>query len=109
MSQSRARRWRDGAPPPACTDLTLGPEPQELALTPASIAAIVGGELAGRGGDRAVAGFSFDTRTLAPGELFFAIRGARDGNAFVRAAMRAGAAGAVISDRGLLADPELEA
>ena len=73
------------------------------------IAAVVGGELAGPGGDRTVDGFSFDTRTLTAGALFFAIRGARDGNAFVRDAIRAGAAGAVISERGLLSDPELAA
>lgn len=81
--------------------------PQELELTPAAVAAAVGGELAGPGGDRKVTGFSFDTRTLEPGDLFFAIRGARDGNAFVGNAVRKGAAAAVISDRGLVGAPEL--
>ena len=83
--------------------------PQELVLTPATIAAAVGGALVGPDIDRAVAGFSFDTRTLARGDLFFALRGERDGHAFVREAIRAGAAGAVISDRGLIGTPELAA
>ncbi len=42
-------------------------------------------------------GVSIDTRTLAPGDLFFAIRGPRhDGHAFVSDAFRAGAAGVVV-------------
>jgi UDP-N-acetylmuramoyl-tripeptide--D-alanyl-D-alanine ligase len=81
--------------------------PQELELTPAAIATAVGGEVIGPGGHRDVAGFSFDTRTLAAGDVFFAIRGARDGNAFVREAVAKGAAAAVISDRALAAVPEL--
>jgi UDP-N-acetylmuramoyl-tripeptide--D-alanyl-D-alanine ligase len=85
----------------------LNPVPQELVLTPDAIAAAVGGDRAGPSGDRVVTGFSFDTRTLALGDLFFAIRGARDGNAFVGDAIRAGAAGAVVSDRSLLNVPEL--
>ena len=85
----------------------LTPVPQELALTADTIAAAVGGERVGPHGDRIVTGFSFDTRTLVAGDLFFAIRGARDGNAFVRDAVRAGAAGAVISDRDLLGVAEL--
>ena len=43
-------------------------------------------------------GVSIDSRTLAPGDLFFAIRGRRhDGHAFVSEAFRAGAAGAVVA------------
>ena len=42
-------------------------------------------------------GVSIDSRTLAPGDLFFAIRGPRfDGHAFVPDAFRAGAAGVVV-------------
>ena len=81
----------------------------ELVLTPATIAAAVGGELVGPGRDVTVAGFSFDTRTLAPGDLLFALRGARDGHAFVRDAIRAGAVGAVISDRGVIGAQGLDA
>ncbi len=43
-------------------------------------------------------GFSIDTRTLAPGDLFFAIRGERfDAHDFVAAALAKGAVAAVIS------------
>ena len=42
-------------------------------------------------------GVSIDSRTLAPGDLFFAIRGPRhDGHAFVADAFRRGAPGAVV-------------
>lgn len=48
---------------------------------------------------RDVSGVSIDTRTLAPGDLFFAIKGeTRDGHDFVRAAFERGAAGAVVDD-----------
>jgi UDP-N-acetylmuramoyl-tripeptide--D-alanyl-D-alanine ligase len=80
---------------------------QELELTPAAIAAAVGGEVIGPAGRRDVGGFSFDTRTLATGDVFFAIRGVRDGNAFVREAVAKGAAAAVVSDRALTTVPEL--
>jgi UDP-N-acetylmuramoyl-tripeptide--D-alanyl-D-alanine ligase len=47
---------------------------------------------------RAVTGISIDTRTLTPGELFFAIKGERtDGHAFIERAFAAGAALAVVS------------
>ncbi len=43
-------------------------------------------------------GYSIDSRTIAPGELFFAVRGERfDGHDFVTAAAERGAAGAVVS------------
>jgi UDP-N-acetylmuramoyl-tripeptide--D-alanyl-D-alanine ligase len=48
---------------------------------------------------RDVSGISIDTRTLAPGDLFFAIKGeARDGHDFVAAAFERGAAGAVVDE-----------
>jgi len=75
--------------------------PQEIELTPAAIARAVGGELVGPEGTRKPSGFSIDTRTLVPGDVFFAIRGARDGNAFVADAIAKGAAAAVVSDRTL--------
>jgi UDP-N-acetylmuramoyl-tripeptide--D-alanyl-D-alanine ligase len=81
--------------------------PQEIELTPAAIARAVGGELAGPEWIRELSGFSFDTRTLAPGDVFFAIRGARDGNAFVADAVAKGAAAAVVSDRALLGSAQL--
>jgi UDP-N-acetylmuramoyl-tripeptide--D-alanyl-D-alanine ligase len=43
-------------------------------------------------------GISIDSRTLRPGDLFFAIKGdVHDGHAFVPAALKAGAAAAVVS------------
>lgn len=46
----------------------------------------------------AVGGVSIDTRTIAPGDLFVAIKGERDGHDFVRAALEKGAAAAVIDE-----------
>ena len=49
--------------------------------------------------DTPVAGFSIDSRSLAPGEGFIAIRGDnRDGHAFVAAALEAGAACTVVEN-----------
>lgn len=43
-------------------------------------------------------GYSIDSRTVAPGELFFAVRGERlDGHDFVDAALKRGAVAAVVS------------
>lgn len=54
-----------------------------------------------------VRGLSIDSRTLAPGELFFAIRGPRfDGHDFVLAALQAGACGAVVERSRLANYPE---
>jgi UDP-N-acetylmuramoyl-tripeptide--D-alanyl-D-alanine ligase len=47
---------------------------------------------------RAIPGLSIDTRTIKPGEAFFAIQGEnRDGHEFVEAALKAGAGLAVVS------------
>jgi len=47
---------------------------------------------------QSVPGLSIDTRTIAPGEAFFAIKGeARDGHDFVPAALKAGAGLAVVA------------
>lgn len=45
----------------------------------------------------AASGISIDTRTLAPGDLFVALKDARDGHDFVRAALEKGAAGALVA------------
>jgi UDP-N-acetylmuramoyl-tripeptide--D-alanyl-D-alanine ligase len=45
----------------------------------------------------AVTGFSIDTRTLQPGDVFVALRAARDGHDFVSSAFTAGAAAALVS------------
>ena len=64
--------------------------------TQAGLEAATGGTL--RGAPRAVTGASIDTRSLEPGDLFFAIRGeARDGHDFVRAALEKGAGAAVVA------------
>lgn len=47
----------------------------------------------------AVTGISIDTRTIAPGEAFFAIQGeSRDGHDFVAAALQAGAGVAIVAE-----------
>ena len=49
--------------------------------------------------DRRVEGYSIDSRSLAPGQLFFAIRGPRfDGHQFVGQALERGAAGVVVEE-----------
>ncbi|SFL01333.1 UDP-N-acetylmuramoylalanyl-D-glutamyl-2,6-diaminopimelate--D-alanyl-D-alanine ligase [Methylorubrum salsuginis] len=64
--------------------------------TPAALEAATGGAL--HGAPRPIGGASIDTRTLQPGDLFFAIRGeARDGHDFVRGALDKGAGAAVVA------------
>jgi UDP-N-acetylmuramoyl-tripeptide--D-alanyl-D-alanine ligase len=47
--------------------------------------------------ERIAQGFSIDSRTIRPGQVFFAIRGAHlDGHRFVRQALERGASGAVV-------------
>ncbi len=66
-------------------------------LTMGEIAAILGAHLEGTA--RAVRGYSIDSRTVAAGELFFAIRGPHfDGHNFIGAAIEKGAAGAVVEE-----------
>ena len=64
----------------------------------ADFVAAVGGRLAGAVPD-AITGISIDSRTVAPGEAFFAIRGDRfDGHDYVGAALAAGASVAVVTE-----------
>jgi UDP-N-acetylmuramoyl-tripeptide--D-alanyl-D-alanine ligase len=64
--------------------------------------------VSGPGADRELSGFSIDTRTISPGDLFVAIRGDRfDGNAHVREAVAKGAVGAIVSDAALAGVDEL--
>ena len=52
-------------------------------------------------------GYSIDSRTIAPGELFFAVRGERfDGHDFVSAAVERGAIAAVVSRARVAALPD---
>jgi len=56
---------------------------------------------------RDVPGLSIDTRTIKPGEAFFAIQGEnRDGHEFVEAALHAGAGLAVVARRKMAAMPQ---
>ena len=63
-------------------------------------AAATGGALCSRGGDPAnwpaedwaAAGISIDTRSLKPGDIFVALRDARDGHEFLQSAFDSGAA-----------------
>jgi UDP-N-acetylmuramoyl-tripeptide--D-alanyl-D-alanine ligase len=78
------RRLTDYAPLPRLMELTLG----EIATLLNSRSNLP---------DRVVAGYSIDSRTIGPGQLFFAIRGPRfDGHQFVAQAMEREAAGAVV-------------
>src|SRR3954452_20078697 len=61
------------------------------------IAAAAGARIVGR--LSAATGVSIDTRTLTPGDLFFAIKGeVHDGHGFVRDALARGAAAAVVAE-----------
>src|SRR3954467_13702405 len=63
-----------------------------------------------RAGDppAAVPGLSIDTRTIKPGEAFFAIQGEnRDGHDFVEAALKAGAGLAVVAADKQAAMPQI--
>ncbi len=60
-----------------------------MRLDTAQIAAITGGELLGD--VKEVEGLALDSRRMRGGELFVAIREARDGHDFIASAMRAGA------------------
>ncbi|HUZ12523.1 MAG TPA: UDP-N-acetylmuramoyl-tripeptide--D-alanyl-D-alanine ligase [Caulobacteraceae bacterium] len=66
--------------------------------TSAAILAATGGRL--EGAPFAATGVSIDTRTLGAGDLFVALAGERDGHAFVDAAFRRGASGALVSQPG---------
>jgi UDP-N-acetylmuramoyl-tripeptide--D-alanyl-D-alanine ligase len=68
-----------------------------MALAAATIAAAMNGRLVTGDDDRYVTGFSIDSRTLASGDLFFAIVARRDGHDFAAAAARRRAAGLVVS------------
>lgn len=65
-------------------------------MTLDQIARVMGGRMTGGDGSTRVAGISTDTRTLKPGELFFALVGERDGHDYVAEALERGAAGAVV-------------
>lgn len=61
--------------------------------TSAEIEAATGGRLSGASFE--VSGITYNSREIVPGDLFLALRGARDGHDFAAAAFAAGAAGAI--------------
>jgi UDP-N-acetylmuramoyl-tripeptide--D-alanyl-D-alanine ligase len=63
------------------------------------IARATGGTIAGSSDAVTVRGVSIDSRSIEPGMLFVALRGARDGHAFMNSAVRRGAA-AVLAEGG---------
>ena len=77
--------------------------PQPFALTAQEMADAFGGVLHHGPAARPLPTVSIDTRTLAPGDLFVAIRGPRfDGHAFVAEAISRGAGAVAVSDVGAL-------
>jgi UDP-N-acetylmuramoyl-tripeptide--D-alanyl-D-alanine ligase len=66
-------------------------------FTLAEIAGATGGQIHGGAPDAAVTSYSIDTRTLAPGALFVALRAERDGHDFVGDALDRGATGVLVS------------
>ena len=62
----------------------------------ADLAAAVGGRLVAGDASARLGAVSIDSRTLGPGDLFFAIAAARDGHDFVPAALARGAGGVVV-------------
>ena len=75
-----------------------------MALAAGTIAAAINGRLVTGDVDRYVTGFSIDSRTLATGDLFFAIVAKRDGHDFAVAASKRRAAGLVVSKPVALGD-----
>src|SRR5690606_21528511 len=61
--------------------------------TSAEIEQAVGGRLSGEGFQ--ATGVTYDSREVGPGDLFVALKGARDGHDFAASAFAAGAAGAL--------------
>jgi UDP-N-acetylmuramoyl-tripeptide--D-alanyl-D-alanine ligase len=61
--------------------------------TSAEIEAATGGHLSGAPFE--VAGITYNSREIVPGDLFLALKGARDGHEFAASAFAAGAAGAI--------------
>jgi UDP-N-acetylmuramoyl-tripeptide--D-alanyl-D-alanine ligase len=68
------------------------PDPAPL-WTSAEIETAIGGRLSGAPFE--VAGITYNSREIAPGDLFVALKGARDGHDFAASAFAAGAAGAI--------------
>ncbi len=61
------------------------------------IAEFMGGKILRGNPENFVRGYSIDSRTIKEGEIFFALKGDRDGHDFVLDALRNGGVGAVVS------------
>ncbi|MEW5826589.1 MAG: UDP-N-acetylmuramoyl-tripeptide--D-alanyl-D-alanine ligase [Candidatus Bipolaricaulota bacterium] len=73
------------------------------------VARAIGGRREGRRASVVPSGFSVDSRRVQPGDLFFALPGARvDGHAFVGDAFARGAVAAVVSDLSVAASDQAE-
>ena len=68
-----------------------------MKLTLAEIAGFTGGQILGGDPSTAVASYSIDSRTLAPGALFVALQAERDGHDFVGDALDRAAVAALVS------------
>jgi UDP-N-acetylmuramoyl-tripeptide--D-alanyl-D-alanine ligase len=73
-----------------------------MQLTLAQVQAATGAQfIDGAAGATQISGWSIDSRTVAPGDLFFALKGEHlDGHAFVDAVLAQGAAAAIVSKAG---------
>ena len=96
MSPWPGKRWHDDERSLASCETAVS----DIRLTAAWVTAAlayVHGALAAGDETREFGGVSIDTRTLAPGELFVAVRGDRfDGADFASAAIAGGAAGVIV-------------
>ncbi|WP_425991321.1 UDP-N-acetylmuramoyl-tripeptide--D-alanyl-D-alanine ligase [Brevundimonas sp. TWP2-3-2] len=70
------------------------PEPTLPLWTAQEIAVATGGGI--EGGAFTADGLTYNSREIAPGELFLALKGARDGHDFAASAFAAGASGALV-------------
>jgi UDP-N-acetylmuramoyl-tripeptide--D-alanyl-D-alanine ligase len=76
---------------------------ERLPVTLGDLSRAVDGRVMAGATETRIDGFSIDTRSLRPGDLFVAIRGDRfDGHAFVADALERGACGALVSDATVL-------
>jgi UDP-N-acetylmuramoyl-tripeptide--D-alanyl-D-alanine ligase len=80
-----------------------------IGLTPERIAAEIGGEIASQGSDGNPERAAIDSREVAPGDLFFGLRGARaDGGEHAEATLAGGAWGVVVDRARAAALAEVE-
>jgi UDP-N-acetylmuramoyl-tripeptide--D-alanyl-D-alanine ligase len=72
---------------------------EPLRVTVGDVAGATAGSIAAGEPGSVIDGFSIDTRTLRPGDLYIALRGERlDGHVFVTDALKVGARGVLVSD-----------